>query len=213
MRRGNYFVVVLSILLAASISCDSRSLNSGDRVLENFYPGLRVGMRLSDVRRVYPNLRFQPYYGFVADTSSNSTLFGRFGVKVTAPVRQTPPSMSSRVVTFHLFSSSEQNGLTAERIITQTTGRSPQAGCGGQSMAIQVWHWPSPNQNIALLRNPHTADGKQLVLLVISSRQVHPESLVTDYMPGPCRPKVLASATLRFPKHSALGLNLFDVQR
>jgi hypothetical protein len=187
MKRRNHSVVAFSIILAATLSCNSQRPNSADRVLERFYPGLRIGMRLSEVRQAYPNLRFQSYYGFVADTPSDKNMFNSIGVKVAATVQKTPPSARDRVIAFHLFSDSGKSGIEAERAVTQALKRSPEVGCGGQSMAIRVWHWSPPGRSIALLHNPRTADGKELVVLMISSRRLNPGSLVTDYAPEPCK--------------------------
>jgi hypothetical protein len=176
---------VLLAILGTTSSCGSQKQALENRVLNTFYPGLRVGMELEEVVRAYPNLRFQPYYGFIADTSSENRLFGQLGVQVSALAQQSPPSMQDRAATFHLFASSGASEITVKQLITQTLGRPPEMGCGGRSRAIRVWHWP-PSEHIALLYNPSTADGEELVLLVISSRHVAPESLVTDYVPEPC---------------------------
>jgi hypothetical protein len=106
MKRKLYLRFVSAISLMAILSCDSQPEPVGDRVPEGFYPGLRVGTPLSEVRKAYPNLRFQPYYGFVADTPSAPKLFDRFGVQVSTPVSDLPPSMHDRVSTVHLFSNS-----------------------------------------------------------------------------------------------------------
>lgn len=143
-------------------------------------------MPVSELQQAYPNLRFQSYYGFVVDASSYDSSFVRLGVQVAASVRQAPPSMEDRVATFHLFSAFGSSVAVAEKAITEALGHSPTVGCGGKSMRIQILQWPAPNRNIAVLHNPATADGEELVLVIVSSNEIRPRNLVTDYLDEPC---------------------------